>query len=412
MGPPGGGKTAVASSIARALNRHLARLSLGGVRDEAEIRGHRKTYIGAMPGRIMTALIQAKSKNALLLLDEIDKLGSDYKGDPSSALLEVLDSAQNSSFRDHYIEVPFDLSHCMFITTANTTDTIPRALLDRMEVIELGSYTDEEKLQIAKQHLLPKQLKQHGMKRTQVRVSDDAIREIIAGYTRESGVRNLERQLAALCRKCAMRFVSAEPPKRITVTGGNLEAFLGVRKYLPEANTVGDQIGLVTGLAWTAVGGTTREGAPDFYTTNDIHVHFPEGAVPKDGPSAGITICTAIVSALTNRPVRRDVAMTGEISIRGRVLAIGGLKEKTMAALRHGVRTVIIPAENEKDLEEIDQTVRQALQFITVSTADRVLEAALLPAGAPEPETAAPSGTDVLAAIPAPKTRRKPGIRQ
>ena len=291
------------------------------------------------------------------------------------------------------------------------------------------------------------------MKRTQVRVSDDAIREIIAGYTRESGVRNLERQLAALCRKCAMRFVSAEPPKRITVTGGNLEAFLGVRKYLPEANTVGDQIGLVTGLAWTAVGGTTLEVevnvvpgtgkleltgnlgdvmkesafaamsyirsrakelglAPDFYKTNDIHVHFPEGAVPKDGPSAGITICTAIVSALTNRPVRRDVAMTGEISIRGRVLAIGGLKEKTMAALRHGVRTVIIPAENEKDLEEIDQTVRQALQFITVSTADRVLEAALLPTGAPEPETAAPSGTDVLAAIPAPKTRRKPGIRQ
>ncbi len=453
VGPPGVGKTSVAISIARALNRRLARLSLGGVRDEAEIRGHRKTYIGAMPGRIMTALIQAKSKNALLLLDEIDKLGSDYKGDPSSALLEVLDSAQNSSFRDHYIEVPFDLSHCMFITTANTTDTIPRALLDRMEVIELGSYTDEEKLQIAKQHLLPKQLKQHGMKRTQVRVSDDAIREIIAGYTRESGVRNLERQLAALCRKCAMRFVSAEPPKRITVTGGNLEAFLGVRKYLPEANTVGDQIGLVTGLAWTAVGGTTLEVevnvvpgtgkleltgnlgdvmkesafaamsyirsrakelglAPDFYKTNDIHVHFPEGAVPKDGPSAGITICTAIVSALTNRPVRRDVAMTGEISIRGRVLAIGGLKEKTMAALRHGVRTVIIPAENEKDLEEIDQTVRQALQFITVSTADRVLEAALLPAGAPEPETATPSGTDVLAAIPAPKTRRKPGIRQ
>ena len=453
VGPPGVGKTSIARSIAESLNRKYVRISLGGVRDEAEIRGHRKTYIGAMPGRIMTALIQAKSKNALLLLDEIDKLGSDYKGDPSSALLEVLDSAQNSSFRDHYIEVPFDLSHCMFITTANTTDTIPRALLDRMEVIELGSYTDEEKLQIAKQHLLPKQLKQHGMKRTQVRVSDDAIREIIAGYTRESGVRNLERQLAALCRKCAMRFVSAEPPKRITVTGGNLEAFLGVRKYLPEANTVGDQIGLVTGLAWTAVGGTTLEVevnvvpgtgkleltgnlgdvmkesafaamsyirsrakelglAPDFYKTNDIHVHFPEGTVPKDGPSAGITICTAIVSALTNRPVRRDVAMTGEISIRGRVLAIGGLKEKTMAALRHGVRTVIIPAENEKDLEEIDQTVRQALQFITVSTADRVLEAALLPAGAPEPETAAPSGTDVLAAIPAPKTRRKPGIRQ
>ena len=451
VGPPGVGKTSIARSIAESLNRKYVRISLGGVRDEAEIRGHRKTYIGAMPGRIMTALIQAKSKNALLLLDEIDKLGSDYKGDPSSALLEVLDSAQNSSFRDHYIEVPFDLSHCMFITTANTTDTIPRALLDRMEVIELGSYTDEEKLQIAKQHLLPKQLKQHGMKRTQVRVSDDAIREIIAGYTRESGVRNLERQLAALCRKCAMRFVSAEPPKRITVTGGNLEAFLGVRKYLPEANTVGDQIGLVTGLAWTAVGGTTLEVevnvvpgtgkleltgnlgdvmkesafaamsyirsrakelglAPDFYKTNDIHVHFPEGAVPKDGPSAGITICTAIVSALTNRPVRRDVAMTGEISIRGRVLAIGGLKEKTMAALRHGVKTVIIPTENEKDLEEIDQTVRQALQFITVSSADRVLEAALLPADDAAGTISVPAAPAMP--IPAPKTRRKPGIRQ
>ena len=424
---------------------------LCGVRDEAEIRGHRKTYIGAMPGRIMTALIQAKSKNALLLLDEIDKLGSDYKGDPSSALLEVLDSAQNSSFRDHYIEVPFDLSHCMFITTANTTDTIPRALLDRMEVIELGSYTDEEKLQIAKRHLLPKQLKKHGIKRTQVRVSDDAIREIIACYTRESGVRSLERQIAALCRKCAMRFVSDEPPKRISITGGNLEDFLGVRKFLPEANVTTDQVGLVTGLAWTAVGGTTLEVevnvvdgsgkleltgnlgdvmkesafaamsfirsrakvlglAPDFYKTKDIHVHFPEGAVPKDGPSAGITICTAIVSALTNRPVRRDVAMTGEISIRGRVLAIGGLKEKTMAALRHGVKTVIIPAENEKDLEEIDQTVRQALQFITVSSADRVLEAALLPAGDATETISVPAAPALP--IPAPKTRRKPGIRQ
>ena len=451
VGPPGVGKTSVAISIARALNRKLARLSLGGVRDEAEIRGHRKTYIGAMPGRIMTALIQAKSKNALLLLDEIDKLGSDYKGDPSSALLEVLDSAQNSSFRDHYIEVPFDLSHCMFITTANTTDTIPRALLDRMEVIELGSYTDEEKLQIAKRHLLPKQLKKHGMKRTQVRVSDDAIREIIACYTRESGVRSLERQIAALCRKCAMRFVSDEPPKRISITGGNLEDFLGVRKFLPEATVTTDQVGLVTGLAWTAVGGTTLEVevnvvdgtgkleltgnlgdvmkesafaamsfirsrakalglAPDFYKTKDIHVHFPEGAVPKDGPSAGITICTAIVSALTNRPVRRDVAMTGEISIRGRVLAIGGLKEKTMAALRHGVKTVIIPAENEKDLEEIDQTVRQALQFITVSSADRVLEAALLPADDAAGTISVPAAPAMP--IPAPKTRRKPGIRQ
>ena len=461
VGPPGVGKTSIALSVAKAMNRKVARLSLGGVRDEAEIRGHRKTYIGAMPGRIMTALIQAKSKNALLLLDEIDKLGSDYKGDPSSALLEVLDSAQNSSFRDHYIEVPFDLSHCMFITTANTTDTIPRALLDRMEVIELGSYTDEEKLQIAKRHLLPKQLKKHGIKRTQVRVSDDAIREIIACYTRESGVRSLERQIAALCRKCAMRFVSDEPPKRISITGGNLEDFLGVRKFLPEANVTTDQVGellegagkLYTLLKIDEVAnlGTTLEVevnvvdgtgkleltgnlgdvmkesafaamsfirsrakalglAPDFYKTKDIHVHFPEGAVPKDGPSAGITICTAIVSALTGRAVRRDLAMTGEISIRGRVLPIGGLKEKTMAALRHGVKTVIIPAENEKDLEEIDQTVRQALQFITVSSADRVLEAALLPADDAVETISVPAAPAMP--IPAPKTRRKPGIRQ
>ena len=351
----------------------------------------------------------------------------------------------------NYLEVPFDLSRVLFITTANTTSTIPAALLDRMEVIELSSYTDEEKLQIAKRHLLPKQLAKHGLKRTQVRVSDDAIREIIACYTRESGVRSLERQIAALCRKCAMRFVSDEPPKRISITGGNLEDFLGVRKFLPDANVTTDQVGLVTGLAWTAVGGTTLDVevnvvdgsgkleltgnlgdvmkesafaamsfirsrakalglAPDFYKTKDIHVHFPEGAVPKDGPSAGITICTAIVSALTNRPVRRDVAMTGEISIRGRVLAIGGLKEKTMAALRHGVKTVIIPAENEKDLEEIDQTVRQALQFITVSSADRVLEAALLPAGDAAEAISVPAAPALP--IPAPKTRRKPGIRQ
>ncbi len=451
VGPPGVGKTSIAMSIARATNRKCARISLGGVHDEAEIRGHRKTYVGAMPGRIIAGIQQADSRNPVLVLDEIDKLGSDYRGDPSAALLEALDGEQNGSFRDHFLEIPFDLSEVLFITTANTADTIPRALLDRMEVIELGSYTDEEKLQIAKRHLLPKQLKKHGIKRTQVRVSDDAIREIIACYTRESGVRSLERQIAALCRKCAMRFVSDEPPKRISITGGNLEDFLGVRKFLPEANVTTDQVGLVTGLAWTAVGGTTLEVevnvvdgsgkleltgnlgdvmkesafaamsfirsrakalglAPDFYKTKDIHVHFPEGAVPKDGPSAGITICTAIVSALTNRPVRRDVAMTGEISIRGRVLAIGGLKEKTMAALRHGVKTVIIPAENEKDLEEIDQTVRQALQFITVSSADRVLEAALLPAGDATETISVPAAPALP--IPAPKTRRKPGIRQ
>ena len=427
VGPPGVGKTSIAISIARALNRKLARISLGGVHDEAEIRGHRKTYIGAMPGRIMTGISQAKSRNALLLLDEIDKLGSDYKGDPSSALLEVLDSAQNSSFRDHYIEVPFDLSECMFITTANTTDTIPRALLDRMEVIELGSYTDEEKLQIAKRHLLPKQLTKHGIAKSRVRLTDDAIREIIACYTRESGVRTLERELAAVCRKCAMRFVEENPPKRLTITGSSLEKFLGPRRFLPDEMPQTDQVGLVTGLAWTSVGGTTLEVEvnvvegtgkleltgnlgnvmkesvfaamsyirsrtnelgldPDFYKTKDIHVHFPEGAVPKDGPSAGITICTAIVSALTGRPVRRDIAMTGEISIRGRVLAIGGLKEKTMAALRAGIHEVLLPEDNVSDLAEMDPNVRNAVNFTAVSHMDQVLKKALRPAGEKEAE--------------------------
>lgn len=418
VGPPGTGKTSVAMSIARSLNRNLSRISLGGVHDEADIRGHRKTYIGAMPGRIINAVLQAGSKNALLLLDEIDKMGADYRGDPSSALLEVLDSEQNYNFRDHYLEVPFDLSECMFITTANTLDTIPRPLLDRMEVIELSSYTDEEKLRIARDHLLPKQMKRHGLKRGQLRVTDEALREIITCYTRESGVRNLERELAAVCRKADMRLVEPNPSKRVTVTGGNLEQFLGVRRFLPDELPAADQVGLVTGLAWTAVGGETLEVevnvvdgdgklaltgnlgdvmkesvqaamsyirsrasalgiAPNFYQTKDIHVHFPEGAIPKDGPSAGITICTAMVSALTGATVRRDIAMTGEISIRGRVLAIGGLKEKTMAALRHGIRTVIIPAANEKDLEEIDQTVRKALNFITVRHVDAVIEAAL-----------------------------------
>lgn len=419
VGPPGVGKTSIAMSVARALNRKLARISLGGIHDEAEIRGHRKTYIGAMPGRILTALQQAGSSNPLLLLDEIDKLGSDYRGDPSAALLEVLDAEQNSTFRDNYLEIPFDLSDCMFITTANTTDTIPRPLLDRMEVIELNSYTDEEKLMIAKQHLLPKQLKKHGLKKTQVSVSDDAIREMIQCYTRESGVRNLERELANLCRKCAMRFVSDPSVKRIRVRGAELQDYLGVRKFLPDKLAHADTVGLVTGLAWTPVGGETlevecnvtegsgklnltgnlgdvmKESAQaamsfirsraealhipqDFYKTKDIHVHFPEGAIPKDGPSAGVTVCTAIVSALTGAPVRRDIAMTGEISIRGRVLPIGGLKEKTMAALRHGVKTVILPRENEKDLAEIDPTVREALNFILVDDADAVIDAALI----------------------------------
>ena len=453
VGPPGVGKTSIAMSIARSLNRKLARISLGGVHDEAEIRGHRKTYIGAMPGRIIAAVQQAGSKNALILLDEIDKMGTDYRGDPSSALLEVLDTEQNSTFRDHYLEIPFDLSECIFITTANTTDTIPRALLDRMDVIELGSYTDEEKLMIAKDHLLPKQMKKHGIEKRRLRVTDDALRETIACYTRESGVRNLERELAGLCRRTAMRLVADDAPKRVTVTGKNLEDFLGVRKYLPDEKPAADQIGLVTGLAWTSVGGETLEvevnvveGSgkleltgnlgkvmtesvqaamsyirsrteqlripADFYKTKDIHVHFPEGAVPKDGPSAGITVCTAMVSALTGTPVRHDIAMTGEISIRGRVLPIGGLKEKTMAALRHGIRTVIIPADNRKDLEEIDQTVRRALNFIPVRHVDQVLEAALdLPALPAEAPKAAPK-EEAPIAIPAARQEKKPAIRQ
>ena len=418
VGPPGVGKTSIAYSIARSLNRKMARIALGGVRDEAEIRGHRKTYVGAMPGRILNALIQAGSSNPLLLLDEIDKMGSDHRGDPSAALLEVLDAEQNKTYRDHYLEIPYDLSDVMFITTANTLDTVPRPLLDRMEIIELNSYTDEEKLMIAKNHLLPKQMNKHGIKKTQLRVTDDAIREIISCYTRESGVRKLERRFAAICRKAAMKIQEQEVPKRLTVTGSNLEDYLGVRKYLPDRLPGSDQVGLVTGLAWTAVGGETLEvevnvmdgtgkleltgnlgdvmkesahaalsyiranaaklGVPaDFYKTKDIHVHFPEGAVPKDGPSAGVTVCTALVSALTGVTVRRDVAMTGEISLRGRVMAIGGLKEKTMAALRHGISTVIIPQDNERDLEEIDQTVRKALNFVVASHINTVLETAL-----------------------------------
>ena len=447
VGPPGVGKTSIAYSIARSLNRKMARISLGGVRDEADIRGHRKTYVGAMPGRIISALIQAGSSNPLLLLDEIDKMGSDHRGDPSAAMLEVLDAEQNGTYRDHFLEIPYDLSDVMFITTANTLDTIPRPLLDRMEIIELSSYTDEEKLMIAKNHLIPKQLEKHGIKKSQLRVTDDAIREIIACYTRESGVRKLERCFAEICRKSAIRILEQEEAKKITVTGSNVEEFLGVRKFLPDRLPSADQVGLVTGLAWTSVGGETLEVevnvmdgsgkleltgnlgdvmkesahaalsyiranaqtlgvAPDFYKTKDIHVHFPEGAVPKDGPSAGVTVCTAMVSALTGTTVRRDVAMTGEISLRGRVMAIGGLKEKTMAALRHGISTVIIPKDNARDLEEIDQTVRKQLKFVVASSMDTVLDTAL--------NRAAESGITLLTDIPAnvrTKTR-KPSIRQ
>ena len=446
VGPPGVGKTSIAYSVARALNRKMARISLGGVHDEADIRGHRKTYVGAMPGRIMAAMTQAGSCNPLLLLDEVDKMGSDYRGDPSAALLEVLDAEQNKTYRDHYLEVPFDLSDVMFITTANSLDTVPRPLLDRMEIIELGSYTDEEKLMIAKDHLIPKQLQKHGLKKSQLRITEDAIREIITCYTRESGVRTLERCFAEICRRVDMELLTSEKAKRITVTGSNLEQYLGVRKYLPDRLPSADQVGLVTGLAWTSVGGETLEVevnvmdgtgkleltgnlgdvmkesahaalsyiranalklgvAEDFYKTKDIHVHFPESAVPKDGPSAGVTVCTAMVSALTGTTVRRDVAMTGEISIRGRVLPIGGLKEKTMAALRHGISTVIIPKANERDLSEIDQTVRRSLNFITAQTVDTVLDAALNR----EVKEMLPPMIHPIAGDVKP---RKPGIRQ
>ena len=417
VGPPGTGKTSIAMSISRAVNRKFARISLGGIHDEAEIRGHRKTYVGAMPGRIIAGLEQAKSANPLMLLDEIDKLASDYRGDPAAALLEALDFEQNHSFRDHYLEVPFDLSDTMFIVTANTTDSIPRALLDRMEVIRLTSYTDEEKLQIAKSHLLPKQRKKHGLTAAQLKLSDDAIRELITLYTKESGVRNLERELAAVCRKTA-RALAEGSAKSLRLRAGMFEDLLGPAKYKPDPLTPVDEVGLVRGLAWTQSGGSVLDvevmvldgsgkleltgnlgdvmkesaraalsyirsranvlGIPsDFYKTKDIHIHFPEGAIPKDGPSAGITICIAVISALTGIPVRRDVAMTGEISLRGRVMAIGGLREKTMAALRSGIKTVIIPAENEKDLEEIDQTVRRALNFVVTDHVDKVLDVAL-----------------------------------
>lgn len=443
VGPPGTGKTSIAMSIARATNRNCVRISLGGVHDEAEIRGHRKTYVGAMPGRIISGIRQAKSMNPVMVLDEIDKLGSDYRGDPSAALLEALDPEQNATFRDNFLELPFDLSEVFFITTANSLDTIPRALLDRMEVIELSSYTDEEKLSIAKQYLLPKQRKKHGLKASQLKISDDAIREMVSYYTRESGVRNLERRIAAVCRKTAVAIAQGER-KSVSLRAGALEQYLGAPKFKPEQRRLKDEIGLVRGLAWTSVGGEVldvevavvdgsgkleltgnlgevmkescqaavtyiRSRASqlgidaDFYKTKDIHIHFPEGAVPKDGPSAGVTVCTAIASALTGTPVRRDVAMTGEISLRGRVLAIGGLREKTMAAMRSGVGTVIIPVDNESDLEEIDSTVRSALNFVLADSADKVLESALVR------KDSEPKGEVIL---PVQGKKSRPRIRQ
>lgn len=430
-GPPGVGKTSIGRSIAEALGRNYVRISLGGVHDEAEIRGHRKTYIGAMPGRIAAALKQAKSMNPVMLLDEIDKMGSDYKGDPASAMLEVLDSEQNTTFTDHFLEIPLDLSDVLFITTANSLDTIPAPLLDRMEIIELSSYTREEKFNIAKKHLLPKQLKKHGEKPASLRINDKALYSIIDFYTREAGVRKLERSIADICRKAAKKLVSGE--KKVSVTDANITDFLGVKKYLPEHLEAHDEVGLVNGLAWTSVGGVmmplevlvldgtgkteftgslgdvmkesakiavslTRSLAkkynidPDFWKTKDIHVHAPEGAVPKDGPSAGVTLTTALVSALSGTPVRRDVAMTGEITLRGKVLAIGGLKEKTMAAYRAGVKTVCIPKENEPDIAELDDVVKNSLKFVIAEDISTVLETALVIPNC-NPKDKAPKGS-------------------
>lgn len=417
VGPPGVGKTSVARSIARATGREYVRISLGGVKDEAEIRGHRKTYIGSMPGRIITAMQQAGTSNPLVLLDEVDKLSSDYKGDPTSALLEVLDPEQNSTFRDHYIELPFDLSRVMFITTANVEANIPEPLRDRMEIIELGSYTSEEKFNIAKKHLIPKQIKRHGLTASKLRITDKALRLIIEGYTREAGVRALEQQIAAVCRKSAMEIVEGNAEK-ISVKPENIEELLGTRKYKADTMIRENEVGVVNGLAWTSVGGdmleieaavlngsgkleltgslgdVMQESAKaavsyirskadslpingSFYKESDIHIHVPEGATPKDGPSAGVTIATSLVSALSGIKVRKDVAMTGEITLRGRVLPIGGLKEKSMAAYRAGIKTVVIPYDNIADLDEVDPVVKEAITFKPVKTVEAVWDIAL-----------------------------------
>lgn len=418
VGPPGVGKTSIGRSIAKALGRKYERISLGGVRDESDIRGHRKTYVGAMPGRIIDALTRAGTNNPLILLDEIDKMSSDFKGDPSAAMLEVLDSEQNKTFRDHYVEVPFDLSQVLFVATANTLDTIPAPLLDRMEIIELGSYTREEKFHIAKEHLISKQVKKHGLKNSQIKIQDSAIYDLIDCYTKESGVRELERYIASLCRKAAKAIVSEEQ-KKVIFTSKNIESYLGPRKFLQDEQATENTIGLVNGLAWTSVGGVLmplevihlsgkgaveitgslgdvmKESAkiavsyvrsiakryninPDFYEKRDIHIHAPEGAIPKDGPSAGVTMVTAIVSALSGIPVRSDVAMTGEITLHGKVLPIGGLREKSMAAYRNGIKTVIIPEKNIPDLHEVDDIVKDNIEFISARTLDTVLKNALV----------------------------------
>jgi len=417
VGPPGVGKTSVAKSIARAVNREFVRMSLGGVRDEAEIRGHRRTYIGAIPGRVISAIKEAGTNNPVFLFDEVDKIGNDFRGDPASALLEVLDPEQNKDFVDHYLEVPFDLSKVMFITTANTTDTIPRPLLDRMEVINVPGYTEEEKVKIAEMYLIPKKIKEHGLNEDSITISERTVRSIINHYTRESGVRNLERELANLCRKVARKIVEGDAT-RFRVTAGNIESYLGKKRFRYDIIEGENEVGIATGLAWTIVGGDTlfiettlipgtgklvltgqlgevmQESAKagvsyirsiskelgikeDFYKENDLHIHIPEGATPKDGPSAGVTMCTAIISSLTNRAVRKDVAMTGEITLRGKVLPVGGIREKVLAAHRAGIKKVLLPAENEADIEEIPANVRKKLKFVLINNVSEALEHAL-----------------------------------
>lgn len=419
VGPPGVGKTSIAKSIANSLDRKFVRISLGGVRDEAEIRGHRRTYVGAIPGRIINGLKEAKTKNPVFLLDEIDKMASDFKGDPGSAMLEVLDPEQNKDFVDHYLEVPFDLSKILFVTTANSLGTIPRPLLDRMEIIEITGYIEEEKLNIAKKYLLPKQTKEHALKEGFVKIDDETMIEIINSYTREAGVRGLERTIGKICRKAARKYVEDNSIEEIVVTKSDLETYLGKQKVRHQLAGKKPEVGVVTGLAWTSVGGETlttevnvlkgkgqivltgklgdvmKESAqtgisyirsiadkfdinPNFYKENDIHIHLPEGAVPKDGPSAGITMALGVISALTNIPVRNNVAMTGEITLRGRVLAVGGVKEKLLAAHRAGITKVLLPEECEADLDEIPQKVKDDMEFVLVNHMDQVLEHALL----------------------------------